>query len=123
MAGRRRREGAAGTIAERYPDVEVVEFQLTFVDDESSLGRPLTRIHRREPKHSALFRFDCPSRCVGGGFDLDGPVHAMLRAGEHRTEGRIPCLGWQEGLRRGHRCRCELRYVAWADHRHEPGDR
>lgn len=104
-----------GTIAKRYPEVEVIEFQLTFVDPDEE--EPLTVAHRRQPRHSAIFRFECPSRrCVGGGFDLDGPAHAMLREGEHRTEGRLACRGWRD-RRRDERCEFEVRFVVWADYR------
>lgn len=115
-AARRASTGTSTTIRERYPAVEVVEFQLEFVP---RIGRPFTLARHRKPNHSALFLFDCPSgECVGGGFDLNPSVHAMLREKEHRTEGGLVCRGWTNGRWRNTvRCNHELHFVAWADYR------
>ena len=106
----------ASTIGERYPAVEALEFRLHFV---SPAGDELTLTRLRKPSHSALFHFGCKNeRCIGGGFDLNPPVHAMLRTREHRAEGRLVCGGEVRGLL-GERSPCghELSFVAWADYR------
>ena len=109
--------GRGATLAERYPSVEGIEFQLLFVEEGPTQGRTSTLSRRRKPRHSALFHFHCPGGCVGGGFDLNPSVHRMLRGGEHRTEGRLECRGWREARsREGSRCPFELRFVAWADY-------
>jgi hypothetical protein len=110
---------AAGTIAERHPDVTAVTLDLTFADPNPDLGKPVTKQVRREPASSALFVFDCPSRhCVDGGFDLDEPVHAQLSARSEQEFGRLVCQGWQDARRVGqNRCLYELRYEVRAEYR------
>ena len=106
----------ASTIAERYPAVEALEFRLNFFPPG---GDQLTLTRVWKPDHAAIFHFGCRNdRCIGGGFDLDPPVHGMLRKREHRTEGRLVCAGEVRG-RFGERSSCgwELGFVAWADYR------
>ena len=106
----------ASTIAERYPTIEALEFRLSFFPPGGD-AVTLTRVWK--PNHAALFHFGCRNdRCVGGGFDLNPPVHALLRKREHRTEGRLICGGEVRG-RLGDRSPCgwELGFVAWADYR------
>jgi hypothetical protein len=112
-----RRGAPRTTIAERYPSVEMIELSLTYVDPRST-DRARSVSLRREPKHSALFRAECPTGgCVGGGFDLDGPIHSMLRAGEHRTDGEMACQGNVGRRRNAERCGCQLSFVGWAEYR------
>jgi hypothetical protein len=108
------RRGAS--IAERYPAVEALEFRLSFVPPS---GDTITLTRVWNPSHSALFHFGCRNeRCVGGGFDLNPAVHAMLRTREHRTEGTLVCGGAVRGrLGESSPCGHELRFVAWADYR------
>jgi len=106
------------TIGHQYPSVEMVEVSLQFIDERSP-DRAQPQTMRREPQHSALFRSDCPSRgCVNGGFDLDAPIHAMLRAGDHRTDGELVCQGTiGRRFRSAERCGCRLSFVGWAEYR------
>lgn len=120
---RQQRRLAAGTIAERYPDVAAVTFAFTYADPNPSLGKPLSKTFRREPQHSALFDFDCASStCVGGGFSLGQPVHDMLAARRDQIKGTLTCQGWQDASRvNKNRCLYNFHYDVRAEYRSGSG--
>lgn len=108
---RRRAYMSAPSLKDRYPAVEQLMLELTFVDGSgSSQHSPQTHIFG--PGARGYFEVACPfSSCTGGGFDLSAVVADVLSHREREAAGKLSCRGWQDRGRAGeHRCLLELRY-------------
>src|SRR5262245_11911078 len=108
---RRRAYMSAPSLKDRFPAVEQLVLELTFVDaSASSHHSPQTHIFG--PGARSYFEVACPfSSCTGGGFDLTALVADLLSHRERVAVGKLVCRGWQDRGRAGeHRCLLELRY-------------
>jgi len=108
---RRRAYMSAPSLKDRYPTVEQLVLELTFVDASgSSQHSPQTHIFG--PGARSYFEVACPfSSCTGGGFDLSAVVADLLSHRDRGATGKLVCGGWQDRGRAGeHRCLLELRY-------------
>ena len=108
---RRRAYTLSPLVREEYPRVEHVTMELRFTDPVG-IGHHSQQTNTLAASAHAYFMVSCPfSTCVDGGFDLSGPVAALIsHQGEHVT-GRLVCQGWHDRGRVGERrCMLELQY-------------
>ena len=108
---RRRAYMSAPSLKDRFPAVEQLVLELTFVDPRAS-SRHSPQTHIFGPGARGYFEVACPfSSCTGGGFDLSAVVADLLSHGERAAVGKLVCHGWQDRGRAGeHRCLLELSY-------------
>ena len=107
----RRAYADAMPMQERFPGVEQLVLDMTFVDP-SRIGIYSPRMHGFSAAAKAFFAIPCPrTLCLDGGFDLDAVVHKMLAAGEVELNGILECHGWLDPARPDHaRCKLQMHY-------------
>jgi hypothetical protein len=83
----------AYSVRERFPKVEQIVFEMVFTDLKE-LARYSPQMRRFSPSAKAFFAFACPrTLCLGGGFDLDSIIVAMLDSGATASIGNLECHG------------------------------
>lgn len=97
----------AYSVRERFPKVEQVVLEMVFTDPRK-LVKHSPQMHSFSPSAKAFFAIACPrTLCLGGGFDLDSIVVAMLDGGATASIGTLECQGWLAPAR-GENARCLL---------------
>ena len=88
-------EHDAGSMAERFPEVEKIVVTLTY----SQRGiKGIVRNRWFLPSSFAFFRLTCLSRdCVDGGFDMSRTISDMIRSRSLVRTGELHCEGGQRG--------------------------
>ena len=108
---RRRAYMSAPSLKDRYPAVEQLVLELTFVDPSAS-SRHSPQTHIFGPTARGYFEVACPfSSCTSGGFDLSAVIADLVSHRGSAAAGKLVCRGWQDrGRASEHRCLLELRY-------------
>jgi hypothetical protein len=120
----RRAYAGAHSLRERFPGVEQLVAEMSFVDMKE-LGIYSAQMRSLSPSAKAFFAVACPrTLCLEGGFDLDAVVAKMIAGGKTSATGTLQCAGWIEPSRAQHaRCLLRLSYrirVAYLDLVPEP---
>lgn len=84
-----RRARSAGTIAQRFPQVERLTITLSFLSPQSAPLGDEKRVFKTSDAPD--FSAPCPGRCGGGKFDLEGKVSAVLDARQPVAEATGVC--------------------------------
>ena len=108
----RRAYAEATLLHDRFPDVEQVLLDLSFID-LSKIGTYSSQLRTISAAAKAFFAVACPrTLCLDGGFDLDAIVSAMLRAGAATSTGKLECGGWIDPTRPEYaRCRLQMQFL------------
>ena len=86
---RRRAYMNAPSLKDRFPAVEQLVLELTFVDPRAS-SRHSPQTHIFGPGARGYFEVACPfSSCTGGGFDLSAVVADLLSHGDRAAVGKL----------------------------------
>src|SRR5262245_51155714 len=109
--GWRRAYAEAPSVRERFPNVERLVIDLSFVDLKG-IGRYSPQMRSLSAPAKAFFAFACPrTLCLQGGFDLDPIISSMLRASRTESIGVLECRGWVHPQRTENlRCRLQMHY-------------
>jgi len=104
----RRAYAAASRLHERFPKLELLVIDLTFIDVRR-MGRFSPQMRSFSGSAKAFFAIACPrTLCLDGGFDLDPIVLAMLSTKATTSNGTLECGGWMDPTR-AENTRCLLR--------------
>ena len=97
---------SAGTLKDRFPTVESIGFQFTFITPQQEVYETGSR--KIAATDAADFFAPCPGRCGGerGSFDLADEIKTAIEARRERAEGRLIC---QETMNIGTVGTCDFR--------------
>jgi len=107
----RRAYAEAASVRERFPGLEALVVEMTFIDDKA-LGIYSPQLRRFSPAAKAFFGIACPrTLCLDGGFHLDAIVADLRERGATETTGRLGCEGAIHAAGLEHApCRLQLDY-------------
>jgi hypothetical protein len=89
----RRAYAQAELLRARFPEVAHLSVELTF-EDPHGAGHYSSQMRGFGPAAQALLAFACPrTLCLGGGFDLDPEVVAMIGREKQALSGSLVCDG------------------------------
>jgi hypothetical protein len=101
----------AQSMRERFPEVERLVLDMTFVDP-SGAGRYSAQMRGLAASAKAFFALACPrTLCLDGGFDLDPLIVTLIRGHRAESNGVIKCGGWVHPTRTDNaRCLLQMHY-------------
>jgi hypothetical protein len=81
----------AGSLKERFPGVESIRLQLTFLTPQQEIYEEGTRTIG--PTDTVDFSAPCPGRCGGerGSFDLTKEILTAIEGNRPQSQGRLVC--------------------------------
>jgi hypothetical protein len=86
-------EREAGSMADRFPQVEKIEVTLTYCQRGST---SIVRHRWFSPSSFAFFKMTCLSKdCVDGGFDMSRIIAQMVNSRSRVKTGELDCEGDQ----------------------------
>jgi hypothetical protein len=107
----RRAYAEAFSVRDRFPGVEQIVADMTFIDVKET-GHYSAQMRSFSASAKAFFAIACPrALCLEGGFNLDTVVTTMIAAQQSTAAGTLECAGWTEPSRSQHaHCLLQLSY-------------
>ena len=106
------RAESAPAFRDRFPKVVGLAIEMSFKESEWGTTSALKR-RSYNSTSKAFFEEECPyHKCIGGGFDLSGPVSELMNSGNQSSSGFLICQGWQDEARVGrYMCLLTMKYT------------
>jgi hypothetical protein len=107
---RRRAYLEAHSLRERFPGVEEIVTDLTFIDAKH-LGVYSGQLRSFSAAAKAFFSIACPrALCLGGGFELDTVIAKLIERRKTALEGVLECAGCIDPRHPHDHCGLQLSY-------------
>lgn len=108
-----RREDAAPTLAQKYPQVKSVDLGLANFGADGAACHSRFKYSLNPAGAKSVIRFACHnSECVDGDFDLGGVLEEAVRTRQTDVSGELQCQGWKSRTVIGaSRCGSLLQYA------------
>ena len=92
----RQRVKDSSTLAEAFQKLKSLTVEFEHYDPAGTTRNNQVKFEVNVQNAKSVFRFDCTNpECIGGDFDLTGPIAEAVAAHKEVVQGEVVCKGWR----------------------------
>jgi hypothetical protein len=92
----RQRVKDSSTLAEAFKKLKSLTVEFEHYDPAGATRNNRVKFEVNVQNAKSVFRFDCTNpECIGGDFDLTGPIAEAVAAQKQVVDGEVICKGWR----------------------------